>query len=264
MGDGAKVQRRVDADRVQRERQQGLGNPITSTNFKGHRFVAVKNRLLHSKGWLTFHDFLFDYIKMAFGFEWGNSELAKPVEQRHPVLIWYQKSCEQQRRCIKEEGKVSGARMNGAIASYLHLAYDLYSLDHNAELQEKLISRLKHSDQFPGARYEVYVAAAFIRAGCDLRFENEDDRRTTHCEFTATYRPTGKSFSVEVKRREGRRPRIGHLLNSALSKSAAHARIVFIDINMRDDAIDESEPGYRDWALRALRSCEGKLLNGQP
>ena len=30
----------------------------------GRRFVAVKNRLLDSKGWLLFHDFLGDYIKM--------------------------------------------------------------------------------------------------------------------------------------------------------------------------------------------------------
>ena len=73
---------RADADRVQRERQQGLGKPIISADFNGRRLVAVNNRLLHSKRWLTFHDFLCDYIKTAIGPEWGNAEIAKPLEQR--------------------------------------------------------------------------------------------------------------------------------------------------------------------------------------
>src|SRR5690349_4969285 len=84
------------ADHLQRERQQGLGKPIISADFNGTRFVAVKNRLLHSKHWRTFHDFLADYIKVALGHEWGNAEIAKPLESRHPILIWYRKVCDQQ------------------------------------------------------------------------------------------------------------------------------------------------------------------------
>jgi hypothetical protein len=61
---------------VQRQRQQGLGKLITSSG--GQRVVAVKNRLLHSKRWLTFDDFLIDYIGAAFGSSWGNKELKKP------------------------------------------------------------------------------------------------------------------------------------------------------------------------------------------
>ena len=53
----------MDAARIQREQQQGLGKPIVSAEVKGHRFVAVKNRLMHSKGWRTFHDFLIDYLR---------------------------------------------------------------------------------------------------------------------------------------------------------------------------------------------------------
>src|ERR1700756_1159514 len=54
-------QRRLEAARIQRERQQGLGKPIISANFKGERFVAVKNRLFHSERFKTFHDFLVRY-----------------------------------------------------------------------------------------------------------------------------------------------------------------------------------------------------------
>jgi hypothetical protein len=93
----ARQQARAAASRVQRERQQGLGKPIISAVFQGTRLVAVKNRLLHSKGWKTFHDFLGDYIKSAIGSDWGNAEIAKPPDQRHPIITWYQAFCHHQR-----------------------------------------------------------------------------------------------------------------------------------------------------------------------
>jgi hypothetical protein len=154
--------------------------------------------------------------------------------------------------------------MTGAAAAYLHLAYDLYALDHNAELQSKLVSRLRNRDNFSGAWYEVFVAAAFIRAGFDITLEDEGDRSVTHCEFTATYRETGKRFSVEAKRREGARLRIGRLFNHALSKGADHHRVIFIDVNMSDEIRDQECPPYIDKALGTIRSFEGKLLNGEP
>jgi hypothetical protein len=254
---------RADAAGVQRERQQGLGKPIIAATFKGRRLVGVKNRLLHSQRWQTFEDFLMDYIKVAMGTGWGNAELAKPVEERHPLLTWYGKACACLNQAIKEPGKVHTTQGSGAVAAYLHLAYDLYSLDHNAELQEKLVKRLRDTNNFAGARYEVFVAASFIRAGFDIEFENEDDRATTHCEFTATYRRTGARFSVEAKRRAGHRLRIGSLLNNALSKHADHRRVIFIDMNAVDDAVSEKRPGFLEAALTRLRSFEGKPLSGR-
>lgn len=263
MAEVTKMRQRTEAAQVQRERQQGLGKPIISLESDGFRLVAVKNRLLQSKGWKTFHDFLGEYIKKAIGHEWGNTEIAKPFGQRHPILVWYQKVCEHQRTFITEPGKVASGSMTGAIAAYMHLSYDLYTLDHNAELQEKLLARLRNYDKFTGARYEIHVAALFVRAGFDIEFEDETDGSTTHCEFTATYKRTGKRFSVEAKRREGSRPRIGHLFNDALSKNANYERIVFIDINMRDDATGNQPPTYLEKALRRLRFFEGQSLNGQ-
>lgn len=154
--------------------------------------------------------------------------------------------------------------MTGAVAAYMHLAYDLYALDHNAELQENLLARLRNHDQFTGVRYELHVAAVFVRAGFDIEFEDESDGNTTHCEFTATYKRTGKRFSVEAKRREGSRPRIGRLFNDALSKNANHERIIFIDINMCDVTSDGQIPPYLEKALRRLRSFEGQPLNHKP
>ena len=75
------------------------------------------------------------YIEMALGPAWGNAQIEIPLEQRHPILLWYHKLCEYQRTFVKVPGKVHGAGMTGAVAAYMHLAYDLYALDHNAELQ---------------------------------------------------------------------------------------------------------------------------------
>ena len=83
---------RHEAKEHQRTEQQGLGKPINAAKMdNGHQFVAVKNRLLHSRKWKTFHDFLGDYLKDAVGSEWGNAELQRPFDQRHPILVWYHK-----------------------------------------------------------------------------------------------------------------------------------------------------------------------------
>lgn len=255
---------RSEAQRIQRERQQGFGKPIISAEAFGHRFVAVKNRLMHSKSWKTFHDFLGDYIKMALGPEWGTDELQKPLEERHPILVWYHLVCDLQREHIKQPGTINQMPKTGAAAAYLHLAYDLYALDHNAELQEKLVGRLRDRDNFAGARYEVFVAATLIRAGFDLAFEDEDDRNSSHCEFVATHKRTGRKFSVEAKHRAGTKFRLGRQLNRALAKEANHPRIIFIDINIPDRSKTDGEPDRVGEALATLRSFEGKLINGKP
>ncbi len=247
---------RHEAKEVQRIEQQGLGRPIISTTMKnGRRVVAVKNRLLFSDKWVTFHDFLMDYVKYVLGADWGNAELRKPLDQRHPILRWYGKLCEQQRLSVREPGKVAGTPMTGAVAAYMHLAYDLYALDHNVELQARLVGRLRSQEHFSGARYEVQVAAMLVRAGFELAFENEDDRSTTHCEFTATHRRTAKQFSVEAKRSES--GRVTRQLVRALGKQARHGRVVFIDLNMPDaTGPGEVVPPYARRAFDLLRRYE--------
>lgn len=249
---------------VQRERQQGRGRPIISAEAMGYRFVAVNNRLHYSATWKTFHDFLGDYIRTVLTPEWGNVELAKPFEERHPILVWYHHVCDLQRRYVKTPGEVYSGRMTGAVAAYMHLAYDLYALAHNAELQQKLIERLRDKDNFEGAQYEVQVAAILIRAGFDVEFENEDDRSSSHCEFTATHRRTGRKFSVEAKHRSpDSRLRLGRQLMRALAKEANYDRIVFIESNVPDDSTNEDGPPSLklDRTLAALRRFENRTFH---
>ncbi|MCC7005766.1 MAG: SEC-C domain-containing protein [Ottowia sp.] len=247
---------RHEAKEHQRTEQQGLGKPIIAVKMDNGHLVAVKNRLHYSKKWQTFHSFLIDYLTGAIGSEWCNAELKKPFDQRHPVLVWHHKLREQQRLFIKESGKVASFPMTGAVAAYMHLAYDLYALDHNAELQAKLVERLRNHEQFHGAHYEIQVAAILVRAGFTLAFENEDDRSTSHCEFTATNTRTGKPFSVEAKRSRSERCRVNRLLSQALKKAANHTRIVFIDLNAPDSSIDKEMPAYVKRAFNLVRRFE--------
>lgn len=267
---GRLLLQRAKAIEKQREQQQGFGRAIISTELNGTRFVAIGKRLMWSNKWKTVPDFLGDYIRSTLTPEWGNAELAKPFEQRHPILVWYDHVCRLQKETIAEPGKVACAPITGAAEAWFRLAYDLYSLEHNAELQQKLLRRLKNREMFLGARYETFVAGAMIRAGFDIEFEDEDDRGSTHVEFTATCRKSGRKYSVEAKQKkvadENERFRLGRLLQKALKKSARHPRIVFIGIGYLDaqDAGDGVIPERFAKALADMRRFEGRLLNDQP
>lgn len=259
------MHRELMAREKQREKQQGLGRRIVTAEFKGFRFVAVGGQLHYSKNWKTFHDFLFYYIKRVLKPEWGTAEIKKPYEKRNPILQWYKHLCEHQRAHAKTPGQVSDAPMTGAAAAYLHLAYNLYLLGHNAEIQKWLKKRLKNKDNFTGAYYETFVAAAFIKAGFKLAFENEKDGQTSHCEFTATHPETGAKFSVEAKAREAGKEHanVSKQLFKALRKDAKHTRVVFIEMNMDDAGGPGAPVPYQQEVIEHLRACELGKIDGK-
>ncbi|MNJ24021.1 SEC-C motif protein [compost metagenome] len=238
---------RHQAQEFQRREQQGLGKPIISATLHDHRLVAVGKKIHYSTKWRTFHDFLYDYPKVVLGREWWCSEMNKPVEQRHRILHWATRSYEQSRAHVEAVGPGAAQPMTGAIESYMRLAYDLYSLEHAVEVQRLLIDRIKCSDNFPGALYEVRVAAALLRAGFRLDHQDETDRRSTHVEFIATHTSSGAVYAVEAKRREGKRMKINRQMSRALSKQSDHPRIVFIDTN--DARLEEGRKGPNPVAL---------------
>lgn len=227
---------RLKAKQLQIEKQQGLGRSIISLEHKGYRLVAVGNRMYYSQKWKTFHDFLLEYIRMMFGKDWGQSELKKPFEGRHPVVQWYEMAHKYMREHQKGNGTINTAPMTGAMSAYINLSYNLYLLAHNVKVQERLIRRLKNVSQFLGAQYETYVAAELIKAGFKLEIENEEDNRTTHCEFSAVSKATGKKYSIEAKARQPHKENVavGNQLYNALKKKANYERIVFIDVNIAD------------------------------
>lgn len=222
---------RHEAREFQRQEQQGLGRPIMSTVVNDQRVIAVNRRLLWSQNWHTFHDFLNDYPRIALGDAWFLEEVRKPIEERHVIATWFVRARELAAESRARVAQTAGAPVTGALSSYMRFAYDLYSLHHSVAIEQLMLDRIKSPRGFPGAMYEVRVAASLIRAGFTLELEDETDRRTTHVEFVATHTATGTKYSVEAKRREGQKLKLNKLLHSALTKRADHPRIVFVDTN---------------------------------
>lgn len=253
---------------LQRQKQQGMGRPIISMEYKGYRFVAVGSQLQYGK-WKSFPDFLANYIKQTLGGEWGNAEIAKPMAERHPLMQWYDKICHLQAEHAKEPGAIFSTPMTGAVSAYNRLAYNLYLIAHNGkDIQTRLIARLKNKDNFQGAFFETQVAAWLIKAGFELEYEDETDGSTKHCEFTATYIATGEKYSVEAKSRAMRpdgsvRTPVGKQLRAALSKKADHRRLVFIDLNKALHTPEEAERAF-DRADQIIGSSETMEIDGVP
>jgi SEC-C motif len=257
----------IQALQKQRQQQQGFGKSIISTVFQGYRIVAVGGKIFYARNWKTFHDFLFYYIKVLLGPDWGTAELKKPREERHPILNWHYDAAVYMNAFIKERGNVHNAPTVGVAEAYLCFAYDLYSLEHNAKVQRILLERLKKRETFLGAYYETYMAAALVRAGFEIEFEDETDSKKTHCELTATFLKTGKKFSVEAKMRQPDKLSfdVGNQLYAALKKDANHPRLIFIEINVPDDAGDQRTIELLGGALKSIRSREEKLtIDGRP
>jgi hypothetical protein len=272
------VLERFKADELIRQQQQGLGRPIISAKVEDLQIVVAGQTIYHSPKWKTFHDFLFDYVGMIFGSEWGNAEIAKPIQDRHPIMQWYNECCHHQRRYFQPSGEVKGAPMIGAVYCYLGMAYSLYLLKHNVELQARLIKRLKDLKQFQGAYYEVIIANSLIRAGFELTLEDETDDASKHCEFAAIAKKTGKKYWIEAKMRAvngvlGKTKldgtsrsdptcKLSEHLGEALKKPASDERLIFIDVNTEPQA-DAEIPTWIKKAQKRLNARTRDLKPGQ-
>jgi len=266
------VQRRAEIHWIQQQRQQGLGRPIIAAQTAGKRIVAVGHRLFQG-AWPTFHDFLYSYIFDVLGHDWFEVQTQLEQNERHPVIEWHERLLAVSKAANLASGETRQTPMTGAISAFLTLAYDLYTLEHNndqtrtPELRKSLIGRLKSQDQFIGVRYEIRVAAMLLRAGFELEWEDETDRRSTHVEYTATYPRTGKAFGVECKIRNQdaakkanqRLGKFAGLVSDALGKATPHDRLIFVDLNTQ--AYPYVPGGPHDWrtiSINALRKFEGQ------
>jgi hypothetical protein len=233
----------------QRVARYGHVREQITTQFQGRRLMAVGSRIFYpkKKQWKFFPDFLQGYIESVFGQEWGETELAKPRAQRHPLMEWRTKFLEYAHKQQPLPDGTYSALFSGFTAAYLAFAYDLYIVEDNGRLDGALLARLKHPDQFQGARHELFVEATCLRAGFEIERENEKDGSCRHTEFTAKHKATGQKISVEAKSRH--RPgvlghpgnpepeeemslRFGKLFNDAVGKAPAHPLVIFIDTNL--------------------------------
>lgn len=234
-------------DEALRREHLGEVRPIIHIDYKGYKVVVCGSKLHFSKGWKTFTDFLFDYIKTTLGEEWGNGEIKKPAGERHQLIKWYQEACHAQQKQEREPDGLFSMTPTGPMAAYINLAYDLFILADNLRLQKEVVKRLKDPVQFQGARYELFVAATCIRAGFDINYEDETDGSKKHPEFTAKHKRSGQIIAVEAKSRHregvlGRpgiaenaeevRADIGRLVSRAIGKKPTNPYVIFVDLNL--------------------------------
>jgi hypothetical protein len=76
-----------------------------------------------------------------------------------------------------------------------------------------LLERLKHRDQYQGARYEIAIAAVFARLGFDIEFLDSKKLAGRHCEFIARHSEKGITVAVEAKSKH--RPGVLHFKGAA-------------------------------------------------
>jgi hypothetical protein len=267
-----KVEKAIAQHLAQRQREQqaleakhGKGRPVISLEHHGYRLVAVGNELHWAKAEKTkfFPDFLTNYLKAQLVVDWGNAELKKPLEARHQILKWYDSLCRYQRTIKPEADGTYRAEPSGAMLAWNRLAYDLYLIKHNAKLQARILERLKHPDQFQGARFELVVAATMVVAGFKIDYEDESDTSRKHAEFIAKHR-SGLVVAVEAKsrHRDGvlgfKSPKaqvtdkvqVENILRGALAKEPSAPFFIFVEVNLPPPTspIGEGNPWFKEMA----------------
>ena len=227
----------------------GQIRPPISLDYQGYKFVVAGNKVVYQPKERAqfFTDILLTFVQNTFGREWFEAEIAKPRGTRHPVFEARFKAMTYMNSQPRDAQGVYKAQMTGPLLGYFTFAYDLFTVQDNGRLDARLIERLKNSDQFQGARHELFAEATCLRAGFSIEHEDETDRSTRHAEFTATHKTTGQAVSVEAKSKhrpgilgfpgtrqaEGEHNlNVARLLNDAIQKNTPHPLVVFFDLNL--------------------------------
>ena len=197
------VDGKIAAEERRRERF-GDVRPIMHVDAWGKKLVVVGSRIYFNDDPRTsFSDFLQSYLRGSLGTEWWREEGSKPVIARHPIAQWQTHAEELMKSETRDERGRYSIPVDGIVSAFMSVAYDLYVVRDNVRFQEVILERLKRRDAFSGIRYELLVAATFVRAGFSI--EPEDDAlKTSHPEFVATHKATGFVVAVEAKARNRR------------------------------------------------------------
>jgi hypothetical protein len=236
---------------------------------------AVRNSIYFRPKDESFYDFQINLLLWALGKPWYDTEMAKPVEQRHIILRWRHERCELLKAHQKPENdpnKPLAAPMTGNVKALQVLADDVYQLEHALKTPRKIIGRLRDPRQFQGARNEIAVASIFARCGFDIRFIDDDTKRNP--EFIAE--KGAEKIAVEAKSRH--RPgvleergvmkddpapaKIKELYENALQQNPGGMPfMVFIDVNLAlTPAISPMEKG---WVKEAMKCFDDRRQEGK-
>jgi hypothetical protein len=260
-----------------RQQQQGYGNPIVSSLLGEYRIVAVGSTIYWSEKWLVFPDFLLWFLKLTLGNEWGSSALRQGT--KHPVFRWLSKFEQYSTQHRRSDGRLQSGPIVGYIASVLNLAYALYLIAHNDEIQGLLLQRLRSTESFMHAYYETLVGAAFAVAGFEVRSAETRATSTATPEFRARSKASGKLYSVEAKRKAGWSARTHDLaapdflrelrqyvrdkIHQAARKMLPNP-IFCLELSIPTLLMESEWRAIAANVELAIREAEGMTINGQP
>ncbi|MFZ4767150.1 MAG: hypothetical protein ACOYMN_19530 [Roseimicrobium sp.] len=145
------------------------------------------------------HDISMSHLYATLGYDWAGDQMKLPPAKRHIALRWYERYQSWQAFWNRSSNRErADCPIPGGAMELAALATDLYYLRHADALPAKLISRIKHSDQFQGARYEVAIAGALARLGFEITWQEASGK---HHDFDARCPSSGESFAIETKSR---------------------------------------------------------------
>lgn len=227
-----------------------LPSPVWDNKSK-EIYLRVGNQMFYSdRKRNTFHEALIDHLSIVLGREWKEAQAKLPPDERHFIYECFNETdafLSSDNADIRKEGEnMNSVAPNGFTQSLIVLAFDIYLLANAGVLDEKLINRLKIKDQYQGARYEITVAAMFIKAGWAIEW-CKDQRGVKIPEFIATTHDGKYKMVVEAKskRRDGILHKNGvfdatsaekgnmlYLFNEALGKETFNLPYaIFLDLN---------------------------------
>ncbi len=139
-----------------------------------------------------------------------------------------------------QKGQVYSAAATGETTELIALAHDMYMLQKANRLPERLINHLRNYGEFQGARYEVAIAAAFVKCGFEIEWI--DDLTAKHPEFVGRHPHTREEVAVETKSR--RRPGVLHQSGNMPAPEQLRA-----DVDRLYREALQQDPGNRPFAI---------------
>jgi hypothetical protein len=241
--------------------------PQMQAEFNGQKLRAVRNKFFARPKEETFQDFLINHLLWFLGEEWFNSEMAKPLEQRHIILRWRHERSEQLLKHDSPDRDASvplKAPMTGGAKALLVLADDVLQLAQALDTPSRVSERLGDMHEFQGARHEILVASLFARCGFQIGFIDDATKRNP--EFIA--RKGSEKIAVEAKSRhragvlhergafaDQAPAEIKRLYESALGQNPRTMPFaVFIDVNL--PLRPEAPINDKDWVKEAMQAFD--------
>ncbi|MCX6599963.1 MAG: hypothetical protein NT025_00145 [bacterium] len=200
----AELEKKMHEDDYLRERGIFV-DYVRPVDSQGKRLWALGKRLYYNRPESeTFHDFIVGVLISTLGQQWWDAN--RHSSEPHFIMQCYLRMHEWRQQLENPENVTSTGTLmcvpDGYSGYLLSLAFDVCSLIHACNLPEPLLKRLRHKDQFQGARYEIAIASMFARLDCAVEFQDiASDPSAKRCEFLARHRDSGECIAVEAKSR---------------------------------------------------------------